>query len=64
MGVAAVLRMVSTRTGGYRMPGGGDVVQIYLLWVKVWGCSGLFSLNVSDVLIEDLIGFRAVTATV
>ncbi|MGB0655750.1 MAG: sulfatase-like hydrolase/transferase [Pirellulales bacterium] len=47
------------RTGGYRMPGGGDVVQSLPAMGKGFGdVQDYFHSTFPDVLIEDLIGFQ------
>ena len=48
------------RTGGYRMPGGGDVVQNHPAMGKGFGdVQDYFHSTFPDMLIEDLIGFQA-----
>ena len=48
------------RTGGYRMPGGGDVVQSLDAMGKGFGdVQDYFHSTFPDMLIEDLIGFQA-----
>lgn len=48
------------RTGGYRMPGGGDVVQNRPAMGKGFGdVQDYFHSTFPDMLIEDLIGFQA-----
>ena len=48
------------RTGGYRMPGGGDVVQSHPAMGKGFGdVQDYFHSTFPDMLIEDLIGFQA-----
>ena len=47
------------RTGGYRMPGGGDVVQSKPAMGKAFGdVQDYFHSTFPDMLIEDLLGFQ------
>ena len=53
------------RTGGYRMPGGGDVVQVCLPWVKGLGMfKTIFTQRFLMCSLKISLGFRVVTATV
>ena len=48
------------RTGGYRMPGGGEVVQNQFAMGKGFGdVQDYFHSTFPDMLIEDLVGFQA-----